>query len=253
MLDSKISVTLYTLRDFVQTPIEISTTLQKIKTIGYEHIQLSALGPVDPAVLGTMIRDSGLHVCATHVPFERLQEETDDVIAEHRLWECEHIAIGSMPRSYWDTSDGFSRFAEDASIVALRLKAAGITFSYHNHHTEFVRVGDRTGLSILMEDSDPALCFEIDTYWVQYGGGDPVYWINKATKRCPIIHFKDMAVSGREQVMAEVGEGNLNWPDIVSACEVAGGQWYVVEQDICPGDPFDSISISYRNMVAMGL
>ena len=253
MAGSKISVTLYTLRDFVKTPNDISNTLKRVKSIGYDHIQLSALGPIDPADLGAMIRDAGLHVCATHVPFERLQEAPDEVIAEHRLWGCEHIAVGSMPRSYWDAPDGFSRFADDASTVALRLKTAGLTFSYHNHHTELVRVGDRIGLSILMEDSDPALCFEIDTYWIQYGGGDPIHWINQVGDRCPVIHFKDMAVSGREQVMAEVGEGNMNWSGIVDACEAVRSEWYVVEQDTCAGDPFDSIAISYRNMAGMGL
>ena len=53
--------------------------------------------------------------------------------------------------------------------------------------------------------------------------------------------------------MAEIGEGNMNWPGIVAACESAGSQWYVVEQDTCAGDPFDSIAISFRNMTAMGL
>ena len=71
--------------------------------------------------------------------------------------------------------------------------------------------------------------------------------------RCPIIHFKDMAVLGREQIMAEVGSGNLNWQGIVSACERSAAQWYVVEQDTCQGDPFDSITISYHNMLEMGL
>ncbi len=253
MPESKIAVTLFTLRDFVQTPSDIANTLKKVKAIGYDHIQLSALGPVDPADLAAMIRDAGLRVCATHVPFEQLQAEPDEIIAQHRLWECEHIAVGSMPVSYWNDPDGFSRFAMDASEVALTLKAADMSFSYHNHHTELVRVGGRTGLSILVEESDPALCFEIDTYWIQYGGGDPIQWIGRVRDRCPVIHFKDLAVSGREQVMAEVGEGNMNWPGIVAACEAARAQWYVVEQDTCAGDPFDSIAISHRNMTAMGL
>ena len=237
MPDSKIAVTLYTLRDFVQTPADIADTLKKVKSIGYDHIQLSALGPVDPAELGAMIRDAGLHVCATHVPFERLQEKPDEVAAEHRLWGCEHIAVGSMPRSYWDDPDGFSRFAVDASAVALGLKEAGMSFSYHNHHTELVRVGGRTGLAILVEESDPALCFEIDTYWIQYGGGDPIDWIGRVRDRCPVIHFKDLGVSGREQVMAEIGEGNMNWSGIVAACEAAGSQWYVVNRTPAPATP----------------
>ncbi|RLT40354.1 MAG: hypothetical protein DWI57_08625 [Chloroflexi bacterium] len=72
--------------------------------------------------------------------------------------------------------------------------------------------------------------------------------------RMPVIHLKDMAIVGqREQVMAEVGEGNLNWPGILAACVDANVEWYAVEQDICPGDPFESLVISYRNLAALGL
>ena len=253
MSGTKIGITLFTLRDYVKTPKDIADTLKKVKAIGYEHIQLSALGDIDAKELADMIHSEDLHVCATHVGFDRLQDELDAVIEEHRLWGCKNIAVGSMPRPYWDMDGGFSKFAEDASEVALNLQAAGMTFSYHNHHTELIHVGDRIGLNILIEDSDPALCFEIDTYWIQYGGGDPTVWIAKVKDRCPIIHFKDLAVVGREQVMAEIGEGNMNWPGIVTSCEAANAQWYVVEQDTCAGDPFDSAAISCRNMQAMGL
>jgi sugar phosphate isomerase/epimerase len=58
---------------------------------------------------------------------------------------------------------------------------------------------------------------------------------------------------GREQLFAEVGEGNLNWPAILDASKAAGVQWYVVEQDRCQRDPFESLGISLRNMQAMGL
>jgi sugar phosphate isomerase/epimerase len=53
--------------------------------------------------------------------------------------------------------------------------------------------------------------------------------------------------------MAEVGEGNLNWPAILQACREAGVEWYAVEQDECQRDPFESLKISYDNLKAMGL
>jgi len=53
--------------------------------------------------------------------------------------------------------------------------------------------------------------------------------------------------------MKEVGEGNLHWPGIREACREANVEWYAVEQDICPGDPFESLAVSYRNLVQMGL
>jgi len=56
-----------------------------------------------------------------------------------------------------------------------------------------------------------------------------------------------------KQWMAEVGEGNLNWPGILAACAAGGVEWYAVEQDICQRDPFESLAISYRNLAKMGL
>jgi sugar phosphate isomerase/epimerase len=54
-------------------------------------------------------------------------------------------------------------------------------------------------------------------------------------------------------VMAEVGEGNLNWPAILTACREAGVRWYLVEQDVCRRDPFESLGISLRNLKTMGI
>ena len=67
-----------------------------------------------------------------------------------------------------------------------------------------------------------------------------------------LLHLKDMAVHyPREQRMAEVGEGNLNWPAILDACRDAGVKWYVVEQDTCYRDPFESLAISFDNLMKM--
>ena len=68
-----------------------------------------------------------------------------------------------------------------------------------------------------------------------------------------MVHLKDMVIREGKQVYAEVGEGNLNWPSILAACKEAGVRWYIVEQDICPGDPFKSLEISFNNLKKMGL
>jgi sugar phosphate isomerase/epimerase len=80
-------------------------------------------------------------------------------------------------------------------------------------------------------------------------------WIEKVSGRIPCIHFKDMAVTlDRAQLMAEIGEGNLNWPAIIKSCKSAGVKWYIIEQDNCNGrDPFESIAISLKNVREMGL
>ena len=51
-------------------------------------------------------------------------------------------------------------------------------------------------------------------------------------------------------MFAEVGAGNMNFPAILAACARAGVEWYAVEQDICAGDPFDSLALSYNGICA---
>jgi len=253
MAGSVIGAQLYTLRDYTQTPGDIAETLRKVREMGYEAVQLSALGPIDPRELKKILDGEGLTVAATHSAFETMQDEPQAVIDEHCILECKHAAIGGMPGKY-RSEEGFHRFAADASAVAQKLAEGGLIFSYHNHSFELEKFSGRTGLEILIEESDPEYVnFEIDTYWIQHGGGNPVDWIKKVSGRIPVIHLKDMGISNGKQLMAEVGEGNLNWPAIIEACRQAQTEWYLVEQDVCQRDPFDSMAISLRNLKNLGL
>ena len=95
------------------------------------------------------------------------------------------------------------------------------------------------------------LLAELDTYWVQAGGGDPVAWCKKMAGRMPLLHLKDYGVGpdGKPH-FAEIGNGNLDWPAIISTAEASGTEWFIVEQDVCPGDPFESLAQSFRYIKA---
>lgn len=55
------------------------------------------------------------------------------------------------------------------------------------------------------------------------------------------------------KMFGEVGEGNLDWPAIVQASRDIGVEYAIVEQDICPGDPFDSLKKSWDNLEKFGV
>ena len=59
-----------------------------------------------------------------------------------------------------------------------------------------------------------------------------------------------MRIINDAQVMAEVGEGNMNFDTIIEVCKKHGIKYHMVEQDIVPADPFDSLAISYKNIMA---
>ena len=257
---TQIAAQLFTIRDFTKTRDDFAASMAKIREIGYRAVQVSQIGEISDAEVKRIADDNGLTICNTHVSVDDLLDNPDAVIKQHELWGARHVAIGGMPLEYRDSEAGFRRFAEIANGIGERLDSAGLTFSYHNHSFEFLRFGAKSGLELIFDETDPRYVqAELDTYWIQHGGADPVAWIEKMTDRMPVIHLKDMvmlrAADGGQprQAMAEVGEGNMNFSGILAACQRIGVEWYAVEQDICQRDPFESLAISYRNLRAMGL
>ena len=254
MTHKKLTAQLYTIREYTKTLEDFDASMKKVADMGYTAVQVSGIGPIPHKDVKAVTDNYGLKICITHVGFDYLQDDIDSAIAQHKLWDCPNVAIGSLPQSYSGSEAGFRQFAKDASAVGKKLAEADLTFSYHNHSFEFVRYGGRTALDIIYAESDPQyLKAEIDTYWIQHGGGDVREWILKMKDRMPVIHFKDMVMVDGKQTMAEIGEGNLNWPGIIKACEVVGVAWYAIEQDVCQRNPFESLEISYNNLRKMGV
>ena len=94
---------------------------------------------------------------------------------------------------------------------------------------------------------------EIDTYWVQYGGGDPAYWIEKYSGRVSQIHLKDMGIIDNKQVMPPIGDGNLNWERIIKACRKAKVKYCLVEIDEPTIEPFEAIERSLKFLKKFGI
>lgn len=245
---SQIGAQLYTLRDYTQTPSEIASTLKKVRAIGYQSVQVSAIGRIDNAELVKILKGEGLTCCATHEDADLILNDPAAVAAKLVALDCKYTAY-PYPRGI-----DFSKESEIRALAA-RLDASGAVLrksgrvlAYHNHAIEFVRFGNRTALEIIYGAASPEnLVGEPDTYWIQYGGGDPVDWCARLAGRLPILHLKDYAFSKENKVeMAEVGQGNLNWNAILAAAEKSGCEWFVVEQDTCPGSPFDSLKKSFE-------
>lgn len=102
---------LYTVRDFTKTPEAIETTLRKIKAIGFQAIQISGFGPIEPGRLAALVAELELDVCITHSPWERMRDDLDALIAEHRLLHCDTIGLGYLRASITAPSRAFPPFS----------------------------------------------------------------------------------------------------------------------------------------------
>jgi sugar phosphate isomerase/epimerase len=244
---SQVALQLYTVRDFCHDEASLAQTLKKVRAIGYEAVQVSGVGPIPPARVARLCADEGLIICATHEDSALLRQ--DPLAAVARLQEYgTTLTAYPYPRDV-DFADPHS---VDSLLADLRhtgevFQENGCQLSYHNHAIEFLQVGGRTIMDRLLQEVPAGILgFELDTYWVQYGGGNPEAWCRKAAGRLPAIHLKDYQFLASDQpAFAEIGKGNLDFPAIVAAAGASGCRWFIVEQDTCPGDPFASAAISF--------
>ena len=125
---------------------------------------------------------------------------------------------------------------------------AGKVLTYHNHAVELELLDGVPILEMIYGGTSPDLVQgEIDTYWVHAGGSSPQAWCARLRDRLPLLHIKDYALGeDGEPRFAEIGNGILDFRTIIATAEASGCQWFIVEQDKCPGDPFDSLEMSFR-------
>jgi len=250
----KIGAQLYTARDFTQTSKDFAETIKKVAAMGYKTVQISGISQAIPASeVAEVCKASNLEIAITHNPPDRIKNDYQKLIEDHKTLGCRYIGLGSVPGEYSRSFEGFGNFIKDFLPAAKAIKAAGMQFMYHNHAFEFFRVGGKTGMDYLA-DNFPDAGFTLDTYWIQAGGADPALWIKKLAGRVDVIHLKDFAIVDGEQRMAEVMEGNLNWDAIFEAATAAGVKYAMVEQDDAYVlDPFTCLQTSFNNLKKRGL
>lgn len=249
MLLSQVGAQLYTVRKHLGSVEQINQTLARIKEIGYGLVELIDVSNfMSDQDLARCLGDHGLKAWAMHFHSQDILERPLTVIDRMSKLGIK-IAIYPFPTGRnlkYQVMGNAAGFAKELETVAETFRQARKTLAYHNHEIEFMRVGPgQTVLDVLFKETR-ALKFELDTHWVQRGGGNPVQWCRKLGSRMQILHLKDYAVIDRKIVFAEVGSGNLDWAGIITAADKAGCKCYVVEQDECPGNPFDSLSLSYN-------
>ncbi len=244
-----IAAQMFSFRNYIKTPAGVRDTFRRLKQMGYDAIQLSgSIAPMPTADLAAMLRDEGLTAPTSHSFAKTIVEEPEK--EAERLLElgCRHTAY---PFPHWrPTGEGeVIELARELNEAAKRFRAAGVTLAYHNHSIEFERFNGRTMLEILYAEA-PELDAELDTYWVQKGGADPVRWIETLTGRQQVLHLKDYGMKPfcdcNGSVMMPVGEGNLDWERILDAADRAGVTCWVVEHDGDTSDPFGSFASSIR-------
>ena len=247
----EIGIQFYTLRDFCKDLDSFSDTVKRVADIGYKNVQISGTCEFEAEWLKKELDKNGLKCVITHTPPVKLINETAKVAKEHDIFGCDYVGLSYYGFNEDKENESLEYYIETYGKVADGLATNGKYFMHHNHDHEFKKYNGKTVLEILAETFAPdKLGFILDTFWVQAGGADPAYWLERLSGRVPCIHLKDYAF-GKQ--MAVLGEGNINFDRVFEKAEIAGTKYMLVEQDDCNGEnPFDCIKTSYEYLKSRG-
>lgn len=247
MRADQIAAQLYTVRAHCGNARDFAASLVRLRGIGYRAVQLSGLGPIPDDEIRAILRGEGMTCCATHEPPATILETPQLVVERLQRLGCRLTAYPYPQGIDFNDAAQIDRLVRQLDAAGAVLQAAGLTLGYHNHGIEFVHHRGRPVLEHVFNATNPRhLVAELDTYWVHYGGGDVAAWCDRLAGRLPFLHLKDYGfTTDNKPEFREVGRGNLDWSRIIPVAERAGCEWFIVEQDTCAGDPFDSLRLSY--------
>ena len=244
----KLGITLYNFHSIIDTFEDLDNVLNRLSKLGVSVVQVSGIGKLDNYKVAEYCKKYNMEVCLTHVPMDRILNDTDELIQENKALGCNTIGLGWSPEEYRSV-EGMKKYIADFTPAAQKIKDAGMQYAYHNHHFELERYDGRTQLDIMIEDTDPDLFnFILDTHWLQTGGVYPPDYIRKVKGRMKVCHFKDYKIVNGERMYAEIGTGNIDLDECYRACVESGVEYIIIEQDSTDMDLFESAEISFRNL-----
>lgn len=251
----EIGIQLYTLRNEIGK--DVKATIKAVADAGYKQVECYGFPNADPMIAAA--KDNGLAINSTHFDWDSVVNPDDEgvrpfaeVLEQANKAEIKHLVVPYLVDKNRRNLDDYKLLCERCNKSAEEAKKAGIQLSYHNHSFEFQPMeGGVTGFETMIKEFSSDMKFEIDIFWIQVGGKDPVEMIRRLKGRVSQLHLKDLNSSVKAPMYSgipndafeELGDGVIDMNPILAAAEEAGVEICHVEQDHSP-HPIKSIQQS---------
>jgi sugar phosphate isomerase/epimerase len=258
-----IALQLYTIREAMAT--DVPGSLKKVSDIGYKYVELAdykdgkfyGLLPVD---FKKLVNDLGMEVLSSHVsvsPKGITDNDAKKIAEDHAQVGAKYCIQPWIDEADRKSISGFQKMVAEWNKVGKIMKESGIQYGYHNHNFEFALVEGKVPYFdvFLAEMDNDLITMELDLFWTTKAGIDPVDLFKKYPGRFQLFHMKDMFTKEspfyktQTSDFAPVGEGVINFREILAAKNIAGLKYMIVEQDSSSdGLQFDHIKTSITNL-----
>lgn len=222
---------------------DVPGTLKRVRELGFTNVELAGTYGMTAQKFRTELDKAGLKAVSMHIDLKTAQNKIDDVIRDAKILGVEYVGVPWIKSPF--TKADCLQAIEIFNRAGEKLAANGLRFFYHLHGYEFVPNEGGTGtlFDLMMEKTNPKFVnMQLDTYHVAFPGQDPVKLMQKYPGRFSSLHLKDIRKdfvgdhSGdyREKDATPMGQGKINWPELLKASEKEGIKWYILEDETTP-------------------
>lgn len=239
----KIGFGLYTVRTMLAEDPE--GTLAMLADAGYSEIEPAYdYGNRTPAQFRAIADDNGLRVIGSHHnPSDFRGGQAEVTLERAATLGQKYVGVSYMDGE--QTADGYRRMADEMNQWGEAAQSYGLRWYAHLHDNEFHDdpvTGERL-FDVWLARADPQLVwFELDLYWILRARVDPGPYLDAHEERFPLLHLKDGTPT--EGIETDLGDGTVDFPEILSHLRHPGAHSFIVERDEQP-HPVRTANVSY--------
>jgi len=242
-MSPKIGLQLYTVRDRIATE-GYEAVVRQVAQLGFAGVETAGFpAGTTPADAAKLFKELGLTVIGAHAGLP-LGERKNEILDTMAALGSQYMVLPYVSPDEVKTLDTIKALVDRLNEAQPIAAAAGLKLLVHNHSAEFLLVDGRPAMEYVLEMVDPAVLFELDTYWIKVAGVDPVAAVQKFGKRAPLLHIKD-GTGVREDPQVAAGQGIMDIPAVLKA-GAANTQWAIYEADRVAGSSLDVCAKSYQ-------
>ena len=250
-----IGIQLYTLRDAIGA--DADAALEKVAAMGYQQVE--AYGFPDCQNILDAAKKHDLPIRSSHINADPVLNRDDGggddfkrTLERAAELSIPHLVIPYIGDTLRKDLDDYRKLCDRMNRAAEIARSSDIQLSYHNHAFEFAPMqNDVRGYDVMIDEFGEAMKFEIDVFWVQAAGVDPVSLMKKLRGRVTQLHLKDLSPQVEvptydgmpKEGFEEIGDGVVAIESIIQHAADVGVQHCHVEQDHSP-HPMQSIEQS---------
>lgn len=204
-----------------------------------EELMVNGMNPVwqpeEVAGFQKMLQRHGLELTSCHI-FGDVRKDADKAAALVEKHGVKQVVVNC---GFAGTKAEYDAFADGCLYLAQKLQALGAEMWIHNGWPEIrTKIDGKTALEYVLERCGGKVGTQIDTGWVQYGGEDPVVYLEKVAPYLRSIHHKDICAgyeTAGDNIHVAMGKGVVDWRGAKAVAD-AKGLPEVIDQDASRGD-----------------